>query len=52
MFNKLDSSAFQQEANSCNIVYQKKTQPLKNGSTGTKMHPQKEMNQIGIGMLN
>ena len=31
MFNKLDSSEFQQEANSFNIVYQK-TQPLKNGS--------------------
>ena len=50
MFNKLDSSEFQQEANSFNIVYQK-TQPLKNGSTGTKMFPQKEMNQTGILML-
>ena len=31
MFNKLDSSEFQQGANSFNIVHQK-TQPLKNGS--------------------
>ena len=31
MFNKLDSSEFQQEANSFIIVSQK-TQPLKNGS--------------------
>ena len=50
MFNKLDSSKFQQEANSFNIVHQK-TQPLKNGSTGTKMLPQKEMNQTGINAI-
>ena len=50
MFNKLDSSGFQQDANSFNIVYQK-TQPLKNGSTGTKMLPQKEMNQTGINAI-
>ena len=51
MFNKLDSSEFQQEANSFIIVSQK-TQPLKNGSTGTKMLPQKEMNQIGIDAID
>ena len=51
MFNKLDSSEFQQEANSFDIVYQK-TQPLKNGSTDTKMFPQKEMNQIGIDSID
>jgi len=51
VFNKLDSSEFQQEANSFNIVYQK-TQPLKNGSTGTKMLPQKEMNQIDIDAID
>ena len=49
--NKLDSSKFQQDANSFIIVYSK-TQPLKNGSTGKKMFPQKEMNQIGIDAID
>ena len=52
MFNKLDSSEFQQEANSFNIVSQK-TQPLKNGSryenvSSKRNEPDRHFNAIDI----
>ena len=52
MFNKLDSSEFQQEANSFIIVSQK-TQPLKNGSryenvSSKRNEPDRHFNAIDI----
>ena len=52
MFNKLDSSEFQQEANSFNIVSQK-TQPLKNGgryenASSKRNEPNRQIDAIEI----